>query len=133
MANYLRGSLAIVGKVAVMILAIVLVTSMAIGWLYWIRADVAHWPGPRVADALPLDELAGNDAVPLAAFVAVFGIAGVMLGLVARAMRLDRLTAGLSLLAGTGVWLLAVDAFSLFVVRQVAASNALAAAAKLQP
>jgi len=41
--------------------------------------------------------------------MAVFMIAGVMLGVMARAVQLDRLTAGLTLAAGTGVWLLVVD------------------------
>ena len=96
-----------------------LVTTMATGWLYLLRPHVAAWPGPRVADALPLDELPGTDGVPLAAYLAAFAVAAVMLGLVARAARLNRLTAALSLAAGTGAWLLTVDAFSLFVVRQV--------------
>ena len=56
-----------------------------------------------------------------------------MLGLVARAAGLDRLTAAGALAAGTGIWLLAVDAFSLLVVRQVPAADALHAAARLQP
>ena len=56
-----------------------------------------------------------------------------MLGLVARAAGLDRLTAAWALAAGTGIWLLAVDAFSLLVVRQVPAADALRAAARLQP
>jgi lysyl-tRNA synthetase, class II len=133
MDSHLRGAAALIIRTIVMVVAIVLVTSVATGWLYWLRASVASWPGPRVTDALPLDELPGHDAVPLIVYVAVFGAAAVTLGLVARAMRLDRLTAGLSLAAGTGVWLFLVDAFSLFVVRQVAASEALRAAARSQP
>jgi len=113
--------------------AILLVTSMAIGWLYLLRAGMAHWPGPMVADALPLDELPGTDGVPLIGYLAVFAVAGALLGLAARAVRMDRLTAALSLAAGTGLWLLAVDAFCLFVVRQVPLSHALRAAVRLQP
>jgi len=45
----------------------------------------------------------------------------------------DRLTAAWALAAGTGVWLLAVDTFSLLPVRQVPAADALRAAARLQP
>jgi lysyl-tRNA synthetase class 2 len=119
-------------RVLVVALAIILVTSMAIGWLYWLRADVAGWPGPRVADALPLDELPGHDSVPLVVYVSAFGIAATLLGLLARVLRLDRLTAGLSLAAGTGLWLLLVDAFCLFVVRQVPAGQAVRAAEGLQ-
>jgi lysyl-tRNA synthetase, class II len=47
-------------------------------------------------------------------------------------VRMDRLTAGVSLAAGTGVWLLLVDGFCLFVVRQVPPSHALRVAARLQ-
>jgi lysyl-tRNA synthetase class 2 len=51
----------------------------------------------------------------------------------ARALRLGRLTAGLSLAVGAGAWLLGVDAFCIFVVRQVPAGAAVQAAARLQP
>lgn len=129
----LRRAVVIVARVIVVIVAVVLVTSMATGWLYWARAGAAGWPGPRVSDALPLDELPAHDSVPLVVFMAAFAAAGVLLGLVARAVRLDRLTAGLSLATATGAWLLVVDAISLYVVRQVPASAALRAAASLQP
>ncbi len=48
-------------------------------------------------------------------------------------MQLGRLTAGLSLAAGTGLWLLAVDALCLFIAWQVPAGVALQAAVRLQP
>ncbi|MFI5063957.1 MAG: hypothetical protein ACHP9Z_08270, partial [Streptosporangiales bacterium] len=121
------------GRTAAVIAAVLLVTTMATGWLYLLRPHLAAWPGPRVADALPLDELPGTDGVPLAGYLAAFAIAAVMLGLVARAARLNRLTAALSLAAGTGAWLLTVDAFSLFVVRQVPAGQALHDAVRVQP
>ncbi len=133
MVKRLRGSAALVLRVAGVVIAIMLVTSIATGWLYWLRASVAHWPGPKVADALPLDELPGHASVPLVVYLAVFVIAGAALGLVARAMRLNRLSAGLSLAAGTGLWLLIMDASCLFVVRQVPFAEALRAAARLQP
>ncbi len=133
MLRQLRGGAALALRVIALILAIIVVTSLATGWLYWLRAGVAGWPGPRVADALPLDELPGSDGVPLAIYFTVFAVAGVMLGLVARALRLNRLTAGLSLAAGTGLWLLAVDMLCLFIVRQVPAGAALQAAVRLQP
>jgi lysyl-tRNA synthetase, class II len=132
-AKQLRRAAAHMIQASVVALAIVLVTSMATGWLYLLRSGVPSWPGPRVADALPLDELPGHASVPLAVYLAAFGVAGVMLGFMARAVRLDRLTAGLALAAGTGAWLLAVDTFCLFVVRQVPAGAALPAAARLQP
>ncbi len=125
--------LAAVGRTAAVAAAVLLVTTMATGWLYLLRPHIAAWPGPRVADALPLDELPGTDGVPLAGYLAAFAIAAVMLGLVARATRLNRLTAALSLAAGTGAWLLTVDAFSMFVVRQVPAGQALHDAVRVQP
>ena len=133
MDSRLRGPLAAAGRAAAVALAVMVVTAAATGWLYWLRAGVAHWPGPQVHDALPLDELPGHDRVPLAVFVLIFGAAGVALGLVARAARLDRLAAGLGLAAGVGIWLLLADAFCLFVVRQVPAERAFRAAAGLQP
>lgn len=115
----------------VAVLATVVMMSLATGWLYWIRAGVARWPGPRLANALPLDELPGHDAVPLAVYVGVLGLAGALAGLAARAVALSRWTAGLSLAATAWLWLFAVDAFSLYVVRQVPAGMALRAAAGL--
>src|SRR5258708_20424403 len=132
MDRYLRETAGLLARVLVVAVAIVLMTSVATGWLYWLRTDVAAWPGPRVADALPLDELPRQDSTPLGLYVGAFAVAGVMLGLAARLMRLDRLTAGASLAAGTGVWLLLVDGFCLFVVRQVPAARALRAAPRLQ-
>jgi lysyl-tRNA synthetase, class II len=133
MASRMRTVLAAAGRVAAVVLSVVLVTAMATGWLYWLRVRVAHWPGPQVRDALPLDELAGHDSVPLIVFAAVFGLAGVILGLVARAVRLDRLAAGLGLAAGVAAWLFIADAACLFLVRQVPSGHALRAAAGLQP
>ena len=43
-----------------------------------VRAGLARWPGPRVADALPLDELPGRDCVPLVVCVAAFAVAGLL-------------------------------------------------------
>ena len=129
MGSYLRGTAVIAARATAVVLAIVLAPLAAAGWLYWVRAGVVGWPGPRVADALPLDELPGHDSVPLIVCVAAFAASGLMLGLAARAVRLDRLTAAWALAAGTGIWLLAIDAVSLFVVRQVPAAQALRAAA----
>jgi lysyl-tRNA synthetase class 2 len=133
MGRYLRGTAVYTARTVAVVLAIVLVTSAATGWLYWMRAAVAQWPGPRIADALPLDELPGTDGVPLIVYVGAFAVAGLILGLVARAVQLDRLTAAWALAAGTGAWLLVIDAFCVFVVRQVPSGAALRAAAGLQP
>jgi lysyl-tRNA synthetase, class II len=133
MASRMRPVLAAAGRAAAVALSVVLVTAMATGWLYWVRVRVEHWPGPQVRDTLPLDELPGHDSVPLIVFVAAFGVAGLILGLVARAARLDRLAAGLGLAAGVGAWLLIADTAALFFVRQVPSGPALRAAAGLQP
>ena len=133
MGRYLRGTAIIAARGTAVVLAIVLAPLATAGWLYWVRASAASWPGPRIADALPLDELPGHDSVPLVVCVVAFAVSGLMLGLVARAVRLERLTAAWALAAGTGIWLLVIDAVSLFVVRQVPAAQALRAAAGLQP
>ncbi len=133
MASRVRTALGAAGRAAAVALAVLIVPALATGWLYWLRARVASWPGPRVHDALPLDELPSHDSVPLLVFVVVFAIAGVILGLVARAARLDRLAAGLGLAAGVGAWLYAADAICLFFVRQIPFGPAFRAAAGLQP
>jgi lysyl-tRNA synthetase, class II len=132
MASRIPGPVAAVARVVALALAIVLMACAVTGWLYWIRAGVAHWPGPVLRDALPLDELPHHDDVPLVVYVAAFGIAGAPLGLLARRLGFDRLSAGLILATGTGMWLFLVDAFCLFVVRQVPAPAAFRAAAGLQ-
>jgi lysyl-tRNA synthetase, class II len=129
----LPAALITVARVAAVTLAVVVVTAVTTGWLYWLRVQVTGWPGPRIRDALPLDELPGHDTVPLIVFVLAFAAAGLILGLVARAAGLDRLAAGLGLALGVGAWLLVADAICLFLVRQVPAAPAFRAAAGLQP
>src|SRR3989442_5221193 len=75
------------------------VVAAATGWLYMIQPRSAL-PGPPVTDALPLDELSRRSAVPLLVFLAVWITAALLLGLIARAARADRLTAGLVLAPG---------------------------------
>ena len=128
-----RGLLTGTARAAALALATILATSIATGWLYWIRAPVAYWPGPMVHDALALDELPGHDTVPQVIYVATFALAGLALGLTARALRFDRLAAGLGLAAGTGAWLFLIDAVSLLIVRQVSFWQAIRGAAGLQP
>ena len=129
----LRAVLATGSRACVLTLAVIGVTAVATGWLYWLRASVAGWPGPRVRDTLALDELPGHDSVPLIAYVLVFALGGLLLGLVARACRLDRLAAGLGLAIGVGGWLVVADAASLFLVRQTSMGSSFRAAAGLQP
>lgn len=95
----------------------------ASGWLY-LAGPHLRMPGPRVADALPLDELAHHSAVPLLVFVAVWGTAGVALGYVAAAFGLGRLTAALLLGLFVGGWTYGTTAVSILAVRQIAADSA---------
>jgi len=83
-------ALRLVGLTAGGLLAFVVVVS-AQGWLYELRG----WTliGPQVHDALPLDELPRHDSVSLVLFVGVWACAGILVGLVARKARVDRLTA----------------------------------------
>lgn len=107
------------------VLAFVVVCSTQ-GWLYELRS--ATLAGPRIRDALPLDELPRHDSVSLVLFVAVWGAAGVAVGLLARRARIERLTAALLAALATGLWLFATTWVSLVVVRQVANRQAFHAA-----
>ncbi|HEY2506961.1 MAG TPA: phosphatidylglycerol lysyltransferase domain-containing protein [Streptosporangiaceae bacterium] len=115
-----------------LVAAIVGVTAAAIGWMYWLRTLVAHWPGPVVADALPLDELPGHGSFPFILCIPVFAVASVGLGLVVRRLGLSRLAGGLSLGLGVGAWLFLVDAISLVIVRQEPLGDAVRVASRLQ-
>jgi len=103
----------------------------ATGWLYVAR-PLASLPGPRVHDALPLDELARRATIPLLLFLAVWAVAAALLGGVVRWTRAERLTAGLLLALGVGAWTYAVDGLSILVVRQIPAHQAFHAAAAEQ-
>jgi lysyl-tRNA synthetase, class II len=107
------------------VLAFIVVLSTQ-GWLYELRS--ATLAGPRIRDALPLDELPRHDSVSLLLFVAVWGAAGVAVGLLARRARIERLTAALLAALATGLWLFATIWVSLVVVRQVANRQAFHAA-----
>ena len=87
-------------------------------------------PGPRIGDALILDELAGHSQVSIWLFLLVWGVTGLLLAALARAIRLERLQAALVLAIGGGAWLLVLTAISLYVVRQFPASVAFHLAAR---
>ncbi len=108
--------------------AIVLATT---GWLYEIQPRF-RLPGPAVRDSLPLDELSRRSAVPMVVFLGVWGTAGLLLGLVARAVRAERLTAGLLLALGVGGWTYLVTGLSLLIVRQIPGDQAFQAAAGME-
>jgi lysyl-tRNA synthetase class 2 len=100
----------------------------ASGWLYMIQPHSAV-PGPSISDALPLDELSRRSAVPIIVFLAVWTAAALSLGLIARAFRAERLTAGLMLGLAVGGWAYLETGLSLLIVRQVPAHQAFHAAA----
>lgn len=105
----------------------VLLALVAVGWLYLVHAPL---PGPRIGDALPLDELPRHDAVPLLWFVLVWGAVASLLGLWARRARMERVTAALLLGIVVGLFVYAETAISIAVVRQVALRDAFDAAAR---
>jgi lysyl-tRNA synthetase, class II len=112
------------GFSAVLALGIVVA---ATGWLYIFRPLVSL-PGPVVHDALPLDELSRHGSVPAPLYLAVWGTAAALLGLVARWARAERLTAGLLLGPAVGASLYALNGVSILVVRQIPAHLAFHAA-----
>ncbi|HEX6490008.1 MAG TPA: phosphatidylglycerol lysyltransferase domain-containing protein [Gaiellaceae bacterium] len=93
------------------------------GWLYALRPHLAGL-GPRIHDALPLDELPRHDSVSLLLFLCIWGAAGLLVGILARTARVERLTAALLAALATGGWLLATTWISILVVRQTAAPAA---------
>jgi lysyl-tRNA synthetase class 2 len=106
------------------------VTLAATGWLYLLRP---FGPGrPVVGDALPLDELARHSATSLVVFVAVWFAAGLLLGLIARAAGMERLTAALLLALAVGAWDYLATGVALLTVRQIPAHDAFASAAGLR-
>jgi hypothetical protein len=106
-------------RVARSIAAVVLslgVLVAATGWLYLAR-PVVHVAGLPIRDALALDELSRHSSVSIVLFLAVWGVAAALLGLVARWAHTERLTAGLLLALGTGVWLYVLNGVSILIVR----------------
>jgi len=67
------------GLVGLTALAVLLA---ATGWLYVVHPRLAL--GPPLPNALPLDELSKRSTAPVLVFVAVWGVAGLLLGLLAR-------------------------------------------------
>src|SRR2546422_9927152 len=96
-----------------------------VGVQFLLRTPTAHWPGPRISDALPLEELAGFDRIPLVVYLLAWAAVALSLGLLVRRLRVERLTAGVVLFLAVGVELLLIDTFSLYLVRQIPAGQAL--------
>jgi lysyl-tRNA synthetase, class II len=109
--------------------ALVAAVFCATGWLYLVQPRV---PGPRVSDALPLDELPKHAAIPLLWFLVVWSAVGLALGLYARWARIERLTAALVLGLAIGALSYVQVGLSLAVVRQISLRAALDVAARRQ-
>ena len=118
------------GSLTVALLAGLAVMIAATGWLYLLRAFGDF--RPRVGDALPFDELARHDSTSLVLFVAVWLAAGLLLGLITRALGAERLTAATMLTLGVGLWGYLAVGVAVLTVRQIPAHNAFAAAASLR-
>ena len=123
MARAARTTAALLLSIAVLV--------AATGWLYVLR-PYDSLPGPRLGDALPLDELSHRGSAALVLYVAVWGAAAVLLALLARRAGAERLTAGLLLGPCVGAWLYLVNGLSILVVRQIPAHEAFQAAASEQ-
>jgi len=100
----------------------------ASGWLYLAR-PVTTGLGPKVNDALPLDELSGHSGASVPVFLGVWALAAILLALLARWAGAERLTAGLLLATGVCGWQYAVNGISILTVRQISAHQAFHAAA----
>ncbi|HEU5362987.1 MAG TPA: phosphatidylglycerol lysyltransferase domain-containing protein [Gaiellaceae bacterium] len=106
------------------------VAATATGWLYLVRPPL---PGPRIGEALPLDELSRHASSPLLWYLIVWAAAGALLGGVARWTRADRLAAALVLGVTVGVFSYLQSGVSIAVVRQVSMRDALDTADTLAP
>jgi lysyl-tRNA synthetase class 2 len=108
----------------------VVVAAAATGWLYLVRPAV---PGPRIGEALPLDELSRHAASPVLWYVLVWLVAGAILGLLVRWSGADRLTAAVVLGGAIGLFEYLQSGVSISIVRQVSMRSALDAADTLKP
>jgi lysyl-tRNA synthetase, class II len=117
-------------RVAVAAMAGTAVVLAATGWLFLMH-DV-HLPGPRIGEALPLDELSKRAAVPLLLYVFVWAVVGLLLGLIGRAAGAERITAAPLFAIAVGLWMYVATAGSVFIVRQVPLHEALHSASRLR-
>ena len=80
----------------------------------------------------PSTSFSHHASVPLLLFLGVWIVAGVLLALLARWARVERLTAGLLLATGVVGWHYALNGVSILMVRQIPAHDAFHAAAAEQ-
>ena len=118
-------------RVAVALAAVggLAVVASASGWFYLLRG--LSIPGPRVGEALPLDELSKRSSVPLLLFLLVWSAVGLAIGLIARAAGASRVLSAALLALGVGGWSYLSTGISILIVRQIPAHEAFQAAAHL--
>jgi lysyl-tRNA synthetase class 2 len=119
-------------ELASVALVALLLPVAATGWLYLLRSRGTSLPGPRVSDALPLDELAGHGSVRVLLFAGVWSVAALSVGLLVRAARVERLLSAWLFALVTGAFLFAATGVSIFVVRQIPAGEAFKAAGRVE-
>jgi lysyl-tRNA synthetase class 2 len=117
------------GGIGLAALASLALVATAGGWFYLLRPVAI--PGPRVGEALPLDELSRRASVPLVLFVLVWAAVGLSVGLIARAAGAARATSATLLALGVWGWTYLATGVSFAVVRQIPAHDAFAQAAHL--
>ena len=126
----MRRHLLALGRVMIAVPLMLAVAATATGWLYEIGPH-APLPGPRIGDGLPLDELSKRASAPLLAFLGVWVVAALLLGLLARFAHIERLSAALLLALGVGSWSYLTTGVSILIIRQVPAAAAFHAASTL--
>jgi lysyl-tRNA synthetase, class II len=117
-----------VARKAASIPLVLLLGTGVTGWLYLVRPSL---PGPRLGEALPLDELSRHSSVPVVWYVGVWSLAALLLALYVRWARVERLSAALVLGLLTGTWNYLQLAASVAVVRQVSLQASLDEAARV--
>jgi hypothetical protein len=99
-AQALRSAVGHLARGTAVVAVVLVAVASAIGWLYALRHVGALKAGPLLADALPLQRLAGGAAQPLARVVAAWLPAGLVAGLgVGVVSRLRRPGRGLAVFA----------------------------------
>lgn len=120
-------------RIGAMSAVAIILATVSSGWLYWLERPTSSWPGPRVTDALPLDELAGHANISLIVFAVVMTAAGILTAMFARLLKFDGFAIALSVGVGIGAWQYIASAVSIFVVRQVSVDASFDAARDLPP
>lgn len=122
-----------IARFATLQLSTIVVVTVSFGWLYLLRGPTLHWPGPRVGDALVLDELAGHSSVPITIFLLAIFMGAFLIAGVARALRFDGIQIALVTGAIAALWLYLASSISIYVVRQIPFDDAFRAARGLEP